>query len=63
MIGEQGHATQIAVKTPLHADLDQNAIKALEKWRFEPATKGDQPVKVHATIEMSFRLANDTLEK
>lgn len=63
VITEQGRATNMKITRPLHADLDANAMKALEQWRFEPATKAGQPVKVQATIEVEFRLANYSLPK
>jgi TonB family protein len=36
--------------------LDQEAIKAVRQWRFEPGKKGGQPVPVLVTIEITFTL-------
>ena len=36
--------------------LDQEAIKAAKRWRFEPGTKDGKPVPVRVTLEMSFTL-------
>lgn len=36
--------------------LDQEAIKAAQKWRFKPGTRLGQPVPVLVTIELSFAL-------
>jgi TPR repeat protein len=33
-------------------------VDAVGQWRFEPATKEGQPVRVHAQIEVTFRLEN-----
>jgi TonB family protein len=35
--------------------MDQNALEAVEKYRFKPATKNGQPVSVMMTIEVNFR--------
>ena len=35
--------------------LDEQAIDAVEQWRFEPAMKNDKAVAVRATIEVNFR--------
>jgi TonB family protein len=40
----------------LRHDLNEQAILALKKWRFEPATLKGQPVPVIVTIEMTFTL-------
>jgi len=44
------------VTTSLDAGLDQEAIKAVKQWRFEPGTKDGKPVPVLMTIEMTFTL-------
>jgi len=36
--------------------LDQEAIKAAQKWKFKPGTRLGQPVPVLVTIELSFAL-------
>jgi TonB family protein len=36
--------------------LDNEAVKALKQWRFEPGTKDKKPVKVRCEVEMSFKL-------
>jgi protein TonB len=36
--------------------LDDEAIKALKKWRFKPGTKDGKPVAVTVSVEMSFTL-------
>lgn len=55
-IHEDGKAHDIAVIEPLDAGLDANAVKAVQEWEFEPATKDGNPVRVAATIEVNFRL-------
>jgi len=36
--------------------LDDQATKALAKWRFEPGARHDEPVPVSVTVEMTFTL-------
>ncbi len=51
-----GHADGIRVLKALDPGLDENAVKAVEQWRFEPGTRDGQPVPVRATIAINFRL-------
>jgi TonB family protein len=36
--------------------LDNEAIRAVKRWRFAPGTKDGTPVRVAVTVELSFRL-------
>jgi TonB family protein len=54
VVDEQGRAAQIEVLSPLGYGLDENAIKAVSQWRWRPGTKDDMPVKIPATIEVTF---------
>ena len=56
VVTAQGVADNITVKKSLDPGLDDNAISAVSKWRFEPGTKAGQPVNVQAVIEVNFRL-------
>jgi TonB family protein len=47
------------IVTPLGLGLDEKAIAAVERWRFEPGMKDGQAVNTFATIEMNFRLLAD----
>ena len=44
-----------------HPALDQAAVDAVRKWRFEPARSGTVAVAVWVVIPVEFRL-RDTLE-
>lgn len=57
VVDPTGHATQVEVVRPLGMGLDENAVEAVEEWRFKPGMKGDEQVNVRATIEVNFRLS------
>jgi TonB family protein len=56
VIDENGIPTNIQVTAPLGLRLDDKAMQAVEHWRFSPGLKDGKPVKVKASIEVSFRL-------
>jgi TonB family protein len=56
VVTPDGKPEQITVIKSLRKDLDQNAIKAVSMWRFEPGRKQGQPVPVMAHVEVNFRL-------
>jgi TonB family protein len=51
-----GTIGDVEVTTPLDAGLDEEAIKAVKQWRFEPGKKDGKPVPVRITLEMTFTL-------
>ena len=55
-IDHDGVPQNIKVKKPLYPSLDQAAIEAVRKWRFEPAIKDGQPVSMWITVEVYFGL-------
>jgi TonB family protein len=56
VIGPDGriHSSRI-LKGPGHG-LDEQALRVLSLWRFEPARQGDKPVAVRLSMEFSFYL-------
>lgn len=56
IIGADGLPKDLRVQRALGMGLDQKALEAVRKWRFEPAMKGGQPVAVQVNIELNFRL-------
>lgn len=54
-ISKEGKTEKIEVRRKLEPTLDQNAITAVEQWKFAPATKDGKPVRVKATLEINFR--------
>ncbi len=56
IVGVDGLPRDIRVSRPLGHGLDENAIAAVSRWRFEPATKDGKPVAVQLNVEVNFRL-------
>ena len=56
-ITPDGRATNISVKKSLREDLDTQAMNAVAKWKFKPATAPNgKVVPVICPIEVNFRL-------
>jgi TonB family protein len=55
-IGPDGFARNIRITRGLGFGLDENAVTAVQQWRFQPATKDGVPLTVEAAIEVNFRL-------
>jgi len=51
-----GAVGEVHVTKSLDPGLDEEAIKAVKQWRFEPGTKDGKPVPVRITLEMTFTL-------
>ena len=56
VVGTNGHIQDIHVSQPLGYGLDEQAIKAVRNWTFEPGTKDDQSVPVAIQVQVDFRL-------
>src|SRR2546422_2687560 len=56
IIGPDGLAHDIKVTNTLGLGLDEKAIEAVRKWRFEPAMKDGKPVNVLISVQVNFRL-------
>ncbi len=56
VVDEHGIPQDIHVVRPLGLGLDEKAIEAVQRWRFRPGIRNGKPVRVRATIEVSFRL-------
>jgi TonB family protein len=52
-----GVPSHIHVVRSLHPSLDNEAVKAIEQWRFKPGTKDGKPARVLITIDMTFSMA------
>jgi periplasmic protein TonB len=56
IIGPDGLPRNLRVRRSLGLGLDQKALEAVARWRFEPALKDGHPVAVEINIEVLFRL-------
>jgi TonB family protein len=55
VVDSTGAVHDVHVKRSLRPDFDANAIKAVEQYRFKPATRSGKPVAVALTIEVNFQ--------
>jgi TonB family protein len=56
LVNTDGMPTDIKVIHPLGSGLDEQAIEAVQKWRFHPAMKDGNPVEQTISVEVSFHL-------
>ena len=55
IVGADGLPYDIRVAQSLDHGLDEEAIKAVKQWRFQPSLKDGQPVAVQINVEVQFR--------
>ena len=56
-VTEQGRVEKVQVEQSAgHPDLDQAAVEAVGRWRFEPARRGRQPMAMWVAIPVKFVL-------
>jgi len=55
-IDHEGLPQNIQIKKSLYPSLDQSAIEAARKMRFEPAIKNGQPVSMFISVEFNFAI-------
>lgn len=60
VIHSDGHVGEIRVLEGVHEILDDNASKALLKWRFRPGTRDGVPVDLEAVVKIPFRVPRNT---
>lgn len=61
-VDHEGLPQNIHVKKSLYPSLDQSAIEAAKKMRFEPAMKDGQPVSMFISVEMNFQVEPGQLD-
>lgn len=54
IISAEGTPTHIHILSPQGAGLDDNAVLAVEGWKFKPAEKDGKPVAVVVAVEVDF---------
>jgi TonB family protein len=55
-VDEHGMPRNLRVIRPLGLGLDEKALEAVSKWRFNPGLKDGRPVATEATVQVEFRL-------
>jgi periplasmic protein TonB len=56
-VTEHGRVDEVQIETSAgHPALDQAAVEALHRWRFEPARRGRDAIAVWVTIPFQFKL-------
>ena len=56
LVGKDGLPSDLKVVRGLGYGLDENALAAVARYRFQPATKDGVPVATRIPVEISFRL-------
>ncbi len=56
VVGPDGLPHDLKVSRTLGMGLDQKALEAVRRWRFEPARMNGRPVAVQINVEVNFRL-------
>ncbi|MBV9087781.1 MAG: energy transducer TonB [Acidobacteriaceae bacterium] len=56
VVDAEGRLRDITVVEPVGLGLDENAVQAVYKWQFKPATRAGEPVPVQISVEVNFRL-------
>ncbi len=56
IVDERGAVRHVEVSRPLGLGLDEKAIDAVRKWRFQPGQQNGKAVPVWAVVEVNFRL-------
>lgn len=56
IIDKTGNVTNVKVLKGLPMGLSEQAVEAIKKWKFEPATLNGKPVDVYYNLTVNFRL-------
>lgn len=56
IVTPEGTVRDPVIARSLGYGLDEKALEAVRKWKFDPATKDGKPVAVQVAVEVNFRL-------
>lgn len=56
IVGADGLPTNIRIARPAGLGLDEQAVSAVQRWKFDPARQHGDPVPVQINVEVNFRL-------
>lgn len=54
-VGTDGMVHDVVVTKSLGHGLDEMAVAAVKKWRFDPAAQDSKPIPARVTVDMNFR--------
>lgn len=63
IVGLDGKPSNIVVTKKLGLGLDEKAVEAVSKWKFEPARRYGRPVLTRLTLSLQFKLFGGGTEK
>ena len=63
IVGLDGKPSNIVVTKKLGTGLDEKAVEAVSKWKFEPAHRYGRPVLTHLTLTLQFKLFGEDTTK
>jgi len=55
-IDEHGNVASLAVIDPIGLGVDESAVEAIQRWKFEPGHLNSKPVAINMILEMSYKL-------
>jgi TonB family protein len=55
-----GATSNIAILDPLGMGLDDQAVLAVKRWKFRPATKDGHPIQVQVNVDITFKCYSST---
>lgn len=56
IVDDSGRAVNVRIQKSLGLGLDEEALRAVQNWRFKPAERFGKPVPVYMAIEVNFHL-------
>lgn len=56
IIDKEGNVTNVKVMKPLTMGLTEQAVDAIKRWKFKPATLNSKPVEVYYNLTVNFKL-------
>lgn len=60
IINEKGVVAEASVVKSSHPDFERPALEAVKVWKFKPAKKDGNPVKVRVTLPLRFNVEDES---
>jgi TonB family protein len=55
-VGTDGLVREVTVTKPLGHGFDEQAVRSVQKWRFEPAAANGRPIPARITVQVDFNI-------